>query len=162
MGFLALLPALLGAVGPILAKVLPDEGERLQVQRALIEQQADLGRAMAEVMKGSLRPTATPRRGLILHRSAVTFSVDPLVLKTRVADLGSPPDPPVRAFLVRPYAFISASIVAPSVRKNALIFGLRTRRAQCLAISLMNRFFGFLRRSAKYVCASASVSIVKR
>ncbi|WP_267426172.1 hypothetical protein [Methylobacterium sp. GC_Met_2] len=52
MGFLALLPALLGAVGPILAKVLTDEGQRLQVQldlqKALIDQQGDLSRAMAE------------------------------------------------------------------------------------------------------------------
>ena len=55
LGFLAILPALLVAVGPILAKVLPDEGQRLQVQlelqEALIEQQGDIGRAMAEVMK---------------------------------------------------------------------------------------------------------------
>ncbi len=49
----AFLPALLCVIGPILAKVLPDEGQRLQVQLqpALIDQLADLGRAMAEVMK---------------------------------------------------------------------------------------------------------------
>jgi hypothetical protein len=48
----AFLPALC-VIGPILAKVLPDEGQRLQVQLqpALIDQLADLGRAMAEVMK---------------------------------------------------------------------------------------------------------------
>jgi len=69
MGFLAILPALLGAVGPILARVLPDEGQRLQVQlelqKALIEQQGDLGRAMAEVMKadaGSESPLARNAR----------------------------------------------------------------------------------------------------
>ena len=69
MGFLAILPALLGAVGPILARVLPDEGQRLQVQldlqKALIDQQGDLGRAMAEVMKadaGSQSPLARNAR----------------------------------------------------------------------------------------------------
>ncbi|MFB0490125.1 hypothetical protein ABIE45_002711 [Methylobacterium sp. OAE515] len=69
MGFLAILPALLGAVGPILARVLPDEGQRLQVQlelqKALIEQQGDPGRAMAEVMKadaGSESPLARNAR----------------------------------------------------------------------------------------------------
>lgn len=55
MGFLAILPSLLGTIGPILAKVLPDEGQRLQVQlelqKTLIDQQGDLSRAMAEVMK---------------------------------------------------------------------------------------------------------------
>lgn len=69
MGFLAILPALLDAVGPILAKVLPDEGQRLQMQlelqKALIEQQGDLSRSMAEVMKadaGSESPLARNAR----------------------------------------------------------------------------------------------------
>ena len=71
MGFLAILPALLGAVGPILAKVLPDEAQRLQVQldlqKALIDQQGEIGRAMAEVMKadaGSESPLARNARPL--------------------------------------------------------------------------------------------------
>ena len=55
MGFLAILPALLGAIGPILQKVLPDEGKRMEVQlelqKALIDQQGDLNKAMADVMK---------------------------------------------------------------------------------------------------------------
>jgi len=69
MGFLALLPALLGALSPILAKVLPDEGQRLQVQvdlqKALIDQQGAIDRAMAEVMKadaGSESPLARNAR----------------------------------------------------------------------------------------------------
>ncbi|MCJ2066876.1 hypothetical protein MKK63_29920 [Methylobacterium sp. J-088] len=67
MEFVALLPALLGAVGPILARVLPDEGHRLQeqldLQKALIDQQGDLSRALAEVMKadaGQETPLARP------------------------------------------------------------------------------------------------------
>ncbi|WP_426221341.1 3TM-type holin [Methylobacterium sp. NFXW15] len=55
MGFLAILPALLGALGPVLQKVIPDEGQRMQaqldLQRALIDQQSDLTRAMADVMR---------------------------------------------------------------------------------------------------------------
>ncbi|WCS27750.1 holin family protein [Methylobacterium sp. NMS14P] len=69
MGFLALLPALLDTLGPVLQKVLPDAGRRLQVrpelQKALIEQQADLGHTMAEVMKaepGSESPLARNAR----------------------------------------------------------------------------------------------------
>ena len=55
MGFLAILPALLGTLGPILQKILPDEGQRLQaqaaLQRALLDRDSDLAKAMAEVMK---------------------------------------------------------------------------------------------------------------
>lgn len=55
MGFLAILPALLGTLGPILQKILPDEGQRLQaqveLQRAVLDRDSDLAKAMAEVMK---------------------------------------------------------------------------------------------------------------
>ncbi|AWN35700.1 3TM-type holin [Methylobacterium radiodurans] len=55
MGFLTILPALLSTVGPILQRIIPDEGQRAQVQaelqRAALDQQSDLNRAMAEVMK---------------------------------------------------------------------------------------------------------------
>lgn len=55
MSFLAILPALLGALAPILQKAIPDEGQRMQaqldLQRALLDGQSDLARAMAEVMK---------------------------------------------------------------------------------------------------------------
>ena len=55
MSFLAILPALLGALAPILQKAIPDEGQRMQaqldLQRALLDGQSDLARAMADVMK---------------------------------------------------------------------------------------------------------------
>ncbi|MFG5120886.1 3TM-type holin [Methylorubrum sp. POS3] len=53
--FLTLFPILMQVLGPVLQKVIPDEGKRAEaqaeLQRAMLEQQADLNKAMADVMK---------------------------------------------------------------------------------------------------------------
>jgi roadblock/LC7 domain-containing protein len=53
--FLTLFPVLMQVLGPVLQKVIPDEGKRAEaqaeMQRAMLDQQADLNKAMADVMK---------------------------------------------------------------------------------------------------------------
>lgn len=53
--FLTLFPVLMQVLGPVLQKVIPDEGKRAEaqaeLQRAMLDQQADLNKAMADVMK---------------------------------------------------------------------------------------------------------------
>ena len=90
MGFLDLLPALLDALGPVLQKVLPDEGQRLQVrlelQKALIEQHADLGHAMAEVKAdaGSESPLARNARPITVLWALLTVGIGVYMLARSV------------------------------------------------------------------------------